>query len=474
MLPPQDLQQSLSQNEMQLTTGTVGDARVIFARAAPVSGVPSGANLTQSEQDHFRQVQRKVMYVASALGAMVIAQHIIGFAFNMAEMEAAINEIHEVAPKDLNLHWLPRAGSLIMGGVPNMMVGILGALIVPLCGYIGARQSNSKLMCCFSGCNFLGGCMGILSMLCLTGGLLVLSGAEPAVADFLAMCDPTRCTHAVPMLDRNQTIDCLAAPAPGYVTKYSGVPHLHARCPPIFLTCAIDPAWTRFCHSRYDAWSCKSSPGSKCIWLEESCIPNDQSAIAEKLLREHPYKHGRYLMAAPVLRSWQEAAYQQQAAAGPMMMPADGRQRFPSAALSVGHNPLELPEDPQASCNVDEKRLEGFAAIRKLAPRLLPMLTAVVLVKLLLAVPTVILGCIGFCWGKDLYNKLSSGYATINAPTYVGQPLFIQPAPQYGQPIVPGHSTPAPFAVMLQPMPVQGAPVQWASAPPAAQPTNVV
>ena len=74
---------------------------------------------------------------------------------------------------------------------------------------------------------------------------------------------------------------------------------------------------------------------------------------------------------------------------------------------------------------------------------------------------------------EDLYNKISSGYAHINAPSYVGQPIFIQPS---GQPIVPGHGAPAPFAVMMQPMPVQGVPVQGmpvqgvpvASAPPPA------
>lgn len=482
MLPqPQDLSQSLAQydNSVQLTTGSQGDARVVFAQVAPGSRLPSG---TDTDQEILRQMKRKVAYLAIALASAVVFQQFIVYMFNIAETEAAITEIKEELPKDLDTTWLPNLCGIIVGSFPKMVFSVLLSLSVPLCGYLGVKQSSPTFMRCFCCCNFFGSCMTILSMVVCCMMLMFVNGAEPELLHWFQECDPAMCMTGpagVPY-SRNQTIDCLAAPAPGYTPKYEGVLHLPQMCPPLFLTCKVDPEWQRLCSSHFDQYGCRSVPNDKCVWMEireGACVPNDGSAIVNEVVDAAFTKSDtdferrlsastRDFMAQDGSRAYGSSGYGRSSV---YQRPA----RSPWGTHKAEHNPLELPKDPQAKCEVDNKRVETFEAIKKLIPKLSPMLVAVIMVRLVLAVPVTILGCFGFIWGKDLYDKLNAGYASIAAPAYVGQPMFVQPQQQH----IPGHGAPAPYAVMVQPMPVTGVPLpqgqqlqqmQQASAPPTA------
>lgn len=98
-------------------------------------------------------------------------------------------------------------------------------------------------------------------------------------------------------------------------------------------------------------------------------------------------------------------------------------------------------------------------------------------------VPAVILGCCGFCMGKDLFYTMSRGYAQVGAPQQAGfqfpqfqpqvamqpafgvvlgpggeqqmvQPLILQAPPSYSTVAALGDSTPGRFQPpgMAQPM----------------------
>lgn len=75
-----------------------------------------------------------------------------------------------------------------------------------------------------------------------------------------------------------------------------------------------------------------------------------------------------------------------------------------------------MPKDPMAECRVNWKTVKAFHAFVELEPVLLPKLIAVVFAKVLVAAIMAILGCLGFVWGKQLYDRLNSGYAHVAAP----------------------------------------------------------
>merc|ERR1712113_1054582 len=55
-----------------------------------------------------------------------------------------------------------------IGVLAGPMVGLLLLLVLPCCGYQGAKQNNSTMLCCFCGCN---GCLGIMGIVSLVASL---------------------------------------------------------------------------------------------------------------------------------------------------------------------------------------------------------------------------------------------------------------------------------------------------------------
>lgn len=56
----------------------------------------------------------------------------------------------------------------------SAVIGIGIGLLVPACGYFGAKQQNKDLTCCFCGCNFLGACCAVFSVVSVFVGLTAL------------------------------------------------------------------------------------------------------------------------------------------------------------------------------------------------------------------------------------------------------------------------------------------------------------
>merc|ERR1712000_424463 len=66
---------------------------------------------------------------------------------------------------------------------PAVLFGIVLGLLVPMCGYCGAKNNDSNQMCCFCCCNFLGGCLQIVQIIMV----IIVSQGLSAVLDH---CDP--------------------------------------------------------------------------------------------------------------------------------------------------------------------------------------------------------------------------------------------------------------------------------------------
>lgn len=74
------------------------------------------------------------------------------------------------------------------------LVGIIGAifgLLVPACGYFGAKWNNENLTCCFCACNFLGGCCMLLGI-CSSFGFYEVAGYIVDHCD-PSQADPNKC-----------------------------------------------------------------------------------------------------------------------------------------------------------------------------------------------------------------------------------------------------------------------------------------
>merc|ERR1712100_500106 len=80
-------------------------------------------------------------------------------------------------------------------------------------------------------------------------------------------------------------------------------------------------------------------------------------------------------------------------------------------------------KNPEAECRPNWRVLKAFHAAVELAPVILPKLIEVLMMRLLMAIPAALLGCLGFLWGKQLYNRLKAGYTHVAATHQNGQPM---------------------------------------------------
>ncbi|CAE8597993.1 unnamed protein product [Polarella glacialis] len=66
---------------------------------------------------------------------------------------------------------------------PEQVLGMALALLVPICGYLGAKKSDQVLTCCFCCCNLLGSCLTIF--------VFVTAFAASGVLSYIVQnCDP--------------------------------------------------------------------------------------------------------------------------------------------------------------------------------------------------------------------------------------------------------------------------------------------
>jgi len=431
-----------------LTAGSSGEARVIFnqsqqpgeqelgrivgpavatnvAAAAPTTGLvqaPTGA------EAHLQQMKRRVIYLAIAMAALAVIHHIVEYIAGVAEIESAFDEIRKVAPASMQKHLkhLPGSASMFASGLHKVVVAVVVSLVVPFCGYFGAKQHDSRLMCAFCGCNACFACCATMTVLFSAGGLAVINEAEPRLEWWLQQCDPSLCSN---LAGANQTIDCLAGL--GRTPRYLDIPHLKEDCPQAFLECP---------HSMDDA----------CMYPHDEVCSDPQRRIFCDQFRHHHMDCG-----------------------------FSGRCVPTDVPIEGGCAPVGLPTEPSAAtCKVNHDEIDTFQAIIKLLPVVAPKFSALLAVKLCLTIPAVILGCLGFCWGWALYDRLNAGYAHVAEPGFRTQATPAQPQtmqPHAMQPQVMQLQPPAPVLQVPVPgivLPSDGTPAPTndvqASAPPPA------
>lgn len=86
-----------------------------------------------------------------------------------------------------------RQGTQIEIPLSSLCLGLL----VPLCGYMGAKNNNQQLMCLFCGCNGLGACCACAGLGLMLVGFFALQAINTQhvdCADPGLQLDPTQCT----------------------------------------------------------------------------------------------------------------------------------------------------------------------------------------------------------------------------------------------------------------------------------------
>merc|ERR1719215_1256445 len=98
---------------------------------------------------------------------------------------------------------------------------------------------------------------------------------------------------------------------------------------------------------------------------------------------------------------------------------------LPVPQASLGWAPM--PKDPIKECRVASQGVRQFHQIRLLAPQLLPQLEIFSLLRMVLLLPLVFLGCLGFCWGKDLYERMNEGYNSVGSIQQAHPQVMLNP-----------------------------------------------
>jgi len=365
------------------------------------------------------------------IAVYVVVGAVLQWAFDVAAFEDALEKIRSVTHL--------RAGdaavaAVALHAIPQVGMAITIGLLVPLCGYLGVKQNHPWLMGCFCSCNALHCCCGIMSLLCLAGLVFGTTVAAPGVQAFLEMCDPVMCApDGLNRTAQDHVVDCLAAGTwQEYKPHFPDGPRYPSKCPKIFLTChdaPEEPAIVSFKH----AWG-KAE-------IESKGTADGHAAPARSLSIRRQV---------------------------PQVMEPHFRGRRPML-----QTPPPEPSDPIVECKPAEV-VEKFHQARLLVPALIPKLVAFLFMKMVLTIPVIVLGCLGFCWGKDLWQRLCEGYSQLAGPPVALQAgVPVVTAQAVLQPAQGHAAAPAAAGAQAAPQHVGGYPaaVQAVTQPAAAQPT---
>ena len=118
-----------------------------------------------------KTLTHRVLCLSGTAAALVIFNYVI-FAFSDYDV---LEEFHEsdFAQED-KISFLSKPSGKIMCGV----LGLVLALIVPCCGFFGAKTNNRPCLCCFSCCNCCGGCLHILQAILIILLMVGLGSVE--------------------------------------------------------------------------------------------------------------------------------------------------------------------------------------------------------------------------------------------------------------------------------------------------------
>lgn len=472
--------------------------------AQPVAAGPQ----SEAQIDHGRQMRWRVVCISAVLAVYLVINALLQYIFDMAAMTDVLEKVREVT----HMRGGPSATGFLLHGIPSAFMGIMMSLLVPLCGYLGVRQSQKCLLCCFCGCNAFQCCTGIISMVMIIFLTMTIKAATPQVELFLEKCDPMQCqpdillwengTHhkgLLPLLTSDkQTLDCLATGEwKEYKPRYSG-PHLPSDCPPIFLQCdnqpnhgevdheAADEYWDRFSRQKEESETEHGSSQQQRInqlVFGESQAPQQQRETVSAYSVGAPLPVSSQYGPVPVSTTWRcdpsghcgsfpVAPRIPPTAPSPptaSRSPAGGFEDADAPVRAVGmgdygaflsselphHESRRLrfafgkahhqgksffqshkspfigppmPKDPLTECHVAATAMKRFHEIRLLAPQILPQLEIFLLLRVLLHLPLVALGCLGFCWGKELWERVDEGYTPVGSSHQAQALIMLNPA----------------------------------------------
>lgn len=427
------------------------------------------------------EMKRRVLFLSVILAVYVVVNALVQYVFDAAAIESALEQISMVT----DVKGAPSLAKLLLRTIPTLAFTIFLGLLVPLCGYLGAKQNSQGLVGCFCGCNFIHCSCSICALIGSIIVLFMLSAAEPGIEAYLEKCDPNQCTQWPESFSkevkRQRTVDCLAAGIWGdqYHQVFKG-PSYPVICPKVMLKCSglSDPVpppptyqpWLRGHHGHHGHHGHSRGPPRDV----------DFGALATTSFYPSFLPRADFPEVLGLADPDEEAtgAETREAAAVPMEMPAKGpfwrrlemshprewKKKWDLPRMDdmddddmadMGDIMKEapMPDDPLATCEPDYKGIKLLHQAGILVPNLVPKLVMLMAVKCLLLVPVILFGCLGFWWGRELWSKLGQGYGHLPDATLPPTVMSAEMAmPQVVQPVQPVQGVPvaAPVAVVEQ------------------------
>lgn len=137
--------------------------------------------------EQFRSLRKKVMWVSMGSGALLVVTGFINYVYQVQTDIGIIQWLRSQGIVDGGTGIEDHLGSMFFAGLPFLIVGLLFSLILPMCGYVGAKRLNPTLLGCFSCCNFLQSFCGFLGILMM---IWVMAGLIPMADHWVQVCDP--------------------------------------------------------------------------------------------------------------------------------------------------------------------------------------------------------------------------------------------------------------------------------------------
>ena len=405
---------------------------------------------TDAEMATRGEMKRRVLFLSIILAVYVVVNAMVQYVFDAAAIETALEQISKVT----EMRRVPSMAKLLLGAIPGLAFTIFLGLLVPLCGYLGAKQNNQGLVGCFCGCNFVHCCCSISVLICSVIVLAMLSAATPGIEAYLEKCDPEMCTkwpeHFSEEVKRQRTVDCLAAGTwPDQYHKVFDGPAYPPICPKIFLKCngllgvrpmddadgPVQHGHGGFLRGRHGGQPPMFSPFETTTFypafLPRADLEDPDAMPEDDLAPEDDSSLGS--AAVPAQASAGVPAQVEIHHRGPffrrlqMMHPREWKKHWTlpqfegveddemTAMDDVMQMP-PMPSDPLETCTPDYKGLKVLHQAGVLIPDLVPKVVMLMAVKCLLLIPVILFGCLGFLWGKDLWSKLGQGYGHLDGP----------------------------------------------------------
>eukprot|EP00927_Polykrikos_kofoidii_P049947 TRINITY_DN4391_c0_g1_i1.p1 TRINITY_DN4391_c0_g1~~TRINITY_DN4391_c0_g1_i1.p1 ORF type:complete len:413 (-),score=66.92 TRINITY_DN4391_c0_g1_i1:55-1293(-) len=204
--------------------------QVVFA-----SFPPATPTLYEDQVARHRRQRNRVLCISACIAVYVVFGGVLGCVVDVAEMESAMNKINLI----LNLKDGGNIFMFALQQIPSLIGSAMCALLIPLCGYIGAKQQKPILLRCFTCCNGCTCCAGCFFVVLNLVFVLALMGLEPSMEAWLEQCDPAQCaSNGVKQTPPDMVIDCLAAGAfDGYQRRFVNVPAYPSVCNNFCLVC---------------------------------------------------------------------------------------------------------------------------------------------------------------------------------------------------------------------------------------------